>query len=233
MMTRSNRPLNHRIALFDSDCLEAASADSCRSKVLPGFGVRARMQPLMARLDMLYAFARKHDLTMVFTHCCSAAPVRPGTHRDVLIVPLDPSDHAWVNQVKRYRLINIEKRHEAPLQESFICRHFDAFQHNANARQLFRILDIPEWIVFGHGFDLCVDSSVKGIVSSGYKVRLLTDVIASSATGYGPYGTEESKRSILGYLKKIGVATSTLREFLRSHDAVEQRAPVLAHAGAF
>lgn len=130
-----------------------------------------------------------------------------------------------MDHIKCYRLINIEKYHAAPLQESFICRHFDAFQHNANAKQLFKLLDIPEWIVFGHGFDLCVDTSVKGLISTGYKVRLLTDVIASIATGYGPYGTEESKRSILGYLEKIGVATSTLLEVLRSHDAAEQRVP--------
>lgn len=92
MSSAGGRQLNKRIALFGSDCLEAAPADSYRSKVLPGFGVRARMQPLMARLDMLYAFARKHDLTMVFTHCCSAKPVGPGTHPGVLIVPRDPSD---------------------------------------------------------------------------------------------------------------------------------------------
>lgn len=218
--------LNRRIALFDSDCLEVASATSCCSKTLPDFGVRARMQPMAGQVDALYRFARERDLTVVFTHCCSAAAVEPGSHPDVLVVPMDPADQAWVGELNRYRLINIQKHNHASVrktgntntQNAFICRHFDAFQHNPNARRLFEILDIPEWIVFGHGFDLCVDTSVKGIISAGYKVHLLTDVIASSAAGYGPYGTEESKRLILEYLEKIGVTTSTIDSFLNTYD---------------
>lgn len=217
--------LNKRIALFDSDCLEVASEASSRSKMLPEFGIRARMQPMAQQLDRLYAFAKVHDLTMVFTHCCSAIPVRPGTNGDVLIVPVDPADQSWMEEVHRYRLINIEKRNhtqtprkDEQLHEAFICRHFDTFQHNPNATRLFEILDIPEWIVFGHGFDLCVDSSVKGILSAGYKVHILTDMIASSATGYGPYGTEDSKRAILEYLEKLGVTTGALDSFLSRCD---------------
>ena len=223
-------PLNTRIALFDSDCLEVASETSRRSETLPEFGIRARMQPMAEQLDRLYTFAKEHDLTMVFTQCCSAAHVSPETNPNVLMVPLDPADESWTEKVCVSRLINIEKRnhaqvpqHERPRHEAFICRHFDAFQHNPNAKRLFQILDIPEWIVFGHGFDLCVDASVKGIISAGYQVRLLTDVIASSATGYGPYGTDASKEAILEYLKKIGVMTESLDSCLRRY---EQETPL-------
>ena len=130
---------------------------------------------------------------------------------------MDSSDQSWLEKVDYYRLFNIEKRHNGKLHESFICRHFDAFQHNPNAALLIKKLNIPTWVVFGHGFDLCVDSSVKGIISSGYKVHLLTDMIASSASGYGPYGTEESKKSILEYLIKIGITTGSMNDFLRKY----------------
>lgn len=208
--------LNKRsLGLFDSDCLSVADEGSVRSRVLPDFGIQDRMQPMADKLDRLYGLACEHDLTLVFTHCCGARPVQPGSHPEVLVVPMDPTETDWVDQVGSYRLINIEKRHDGELNESFICRHFDAFQHNSNACRLFQLLDIPQWAVFGHGFDLCVDSAVKGILSSGYQVHLLTDVMASSATGYGPYGTEESKQSILAYLKKIGVTTGNIEELLR------------------
>ena len=202
------------MALFDSDCLEVAGPDSRRSKVLPGFGIRSRMQPMADQLDALYDFAKKQGLVMVFTHCCSSNPVKPGQHPDVLVVPMDPADQSWTTQLDRYRLINIEKHNATPLNRSFICRHFDAFQHNSNSSRLLQLLNIPRWILFGHGFDLCVDSAAKGIIAAGYQVHLLTDVIASSAPCYGPYGTEDSKRSILAYLQKIGVTTGTVADLL-------------------
>ena len=209
------RQLRKRLGLFDSDCLDAAGPDSLLSAVLPGFGIRPRMQPVAEKLDALYAFAKQNDLTMVFSQCCSARTIRSDSHPDVLVVPLDGNNRGWVDRVADSRLFNLEKRHGGAQNESFICRYFDTFQHNQNARHLFQLLDIPRWVLFGHGFDLCVDSAAKGILTAGYGVHLLTDVIASSATGYGPYGTEESKQAILDYLKKIGVTTGTLPELLQ------------------
>jgi len=214
----NGQPLNRRLALFDTDCLEVADGASLRSRELRDFGIRGRVQPLAERLDGLYAFARRHDLVMVFTQCCSARVVAPHSHPEVLVVPLDPVDRDWMGEVGRFRLINIQKHNGAPLHESFMCRHFDMFQHNANARRLLQILDIPRWVVFGHGFDLCVDSAVKGIVSAGYRAHVLTDVIASSAAGYGPYGTPESKRLIMEYLIKIGVTTGTMDALLAEYE---------------
>jgi len=117
--------------------------------------------------------------------------------------------------VGEYRLFNIEKHHHAPLNHSFLCRHFDAFQHNANARRLLQRLNIPRWCLFGHGFDLCVDSAAKGLLIAGCQVHLLTDVLAPSATGYGPYGTPESGRAILSCLQRVGVTAGVSDDFLR------------------
>lgn len=219
MPVSTNQPLAERIGLFDSDCLELSPGDAACLPSLPGFSLRERMQPLADKVDALYALSATQHLKTVFTHCCSARAVTPGGHPDVLVVPRNGGKDSWKRQVPQYRLINIEKHHAAPPNESFICRHFDAFQHNANASQLFESLDIPQWVVFGHGFDLCVDSSVKGILMAGYRVHLLTDVIASSASGYGPYGTDFSREATLAYLKKIGVTTGTLDAFLAQYAA--------------
>ena len=216
MSANTRLTVNKSIAVFDSDCLEVANKKSVRSKILPDFGFRERIQPIAEKLDKLYAFAEDNNIVMVFTHCCGAANIKPDNNSKVLVVPMDSSDQSWLEKVDDYRLFNIEKRHDGELHESFICRHFDAFQHNPNAALLIKKLNIPTWVVFGHGFDLCVDSSVKGIISSGYKVHLLTDMIASSASGYGPYGTEESKKSILEYLIKVGVTTGTIKDFLQT-----------------
>ena len=83
--------------------------------------------------------------------------------------------------------------------------------------KLFEVLDIPKWIIFGHGFDLCVDCSAKGLIVAERKVHFLTDVAAPSATGIGPYGTKESGESILAYLMKIGVTAGTSDDFLREY----------------
>jgi nicotinamidase-related amidase len=210
-------PLNRQIALFDSDCLEPMNEDSFQLRALPAFGVRKRMQPKADKINGLYAFAQKHDLTVLFTQCCSAKPVTDDSPTGTLVVPTTGNDLSWQARVEGSRLINIEKRSglgEPDTTRSFICRYFDAFQHNANTGALLELLNVPVFVLFGHGFDLCVDSSAKGLLAAGYKVHFLTDVSAPSASGYGPYGTEESGRAILDYLVKIGVTIGTSDEFL-------------------
>lgn len=219
-------PLNRRIALFDSDCLEPVEAGGFPLPALPAFGVRERMRPKADRINALYEFALRHDLTVIFTQCCSATPVVDGSPEGTLVVPVDPGDQRWRERVSCSRLINIEKKSgsgEGGTMRSFICRYFDAFQHNPNTGVLLESLDVPLFVLFGHGFDLCVDSSAKGLLAAGRKVHFLTDVSASSASGYGPYGTAESGGAILDYLVKIGVTTGTSEEFLRGMEGCSSR----------
>ena len=68
--------LKNRIGFFDSDCLEWANEQSLRSRVLPEFGIRKRMQSKIDKLEKLFNFAKEHDIVQVFTHCCSAQPVQ-------------------------------------------------------------------------------------------------------------------------------------------------------------
>jgi nicotinamidase-related amidase len=217
-MSTRELPLNRCIGLFDSDCLEPAFPGSFNSMVLTDFSIRERMRPKAEKLDTLYEFAKQHDLTIVFTQCCSASRVKDNSPNGTIVVPIDSDDQLWVEKVNNARLINIEKRGDkGHITKSTICRYFDAFQHNSNALKLFDILNIPQWIIFGHGFDLCVDSSAKGLIFAERKVHYLTDVSAPSATGVGPYGTEESGKAILEYLTKIGVTSGTLQEFIKDY----------------
>jgi hypothetical protein len=213
-----NISLNRQIAFFDSDCLEPVGEGGFPLPAMPAFSVRERMRPKSDKIDALYAFAQRHDLTVLFTQCCSARLVTDDNPTGTLVVPLDGSDYEWKGKVDTLRHINIRKRSglgERETTNSFICRYFDAFQHNANVEALLELLDVPVFVIFGHGFDLCVDSSAKGLLAAGYKVHFLTDVSAPSASGYGPYGTVESGKAILDYLVKIGVTTGTSDEFFQ------------------
>jgi hypothetical protein len=210
--------LNRQIALFDSDCLEPVGKGSFPLPAMPNFTVRQRMQPKADIINALHDFAQRHDLTVLFTQCCSARLVTDNNPPETLVVPLDGCGSAWQDRVGKARFINIRKPSglgDSDTTRSFICRYFDAFQHNANVGHLLKLLNIPVFVLFGHGFDLCVDSSAKGLLAAGFKVHLLTDVTAPSATGYGPYGTTESSRAILDYLIKIGVTTGTSNDFLQ------------------
>jgi nicotinamidase-related amidase len=177
------------------------------------------MQPKADKIDSIYSFARLHDISVIFTQCCSASLVENDSPDGTLVVPLESEQTSWIDKVKYSRMINIRKKsglNEPNTTKSFICRYFDAFQYNANAQKLLDIMAIDQFVLFGHGFDLCVDSSAKGLVAAGKKVHFLTDVSAPSAQGYGPYGTEDSGKTILDYLVKIGVTTGTTEEFFRS-----------------
>jgi|GEM_PF-1567373 len=216
MHLNRTRKLSRQIALFDSDCLEPVEDGGVPLSSLPGFGLRPRMQPKADKIEALYALARRHDLTVLFTQCLSARAVNDGEPAGTLVVPTDGDGCGWRERVRGARLINLGKPSAGGARDrGFICRYFDAFQHNANARALLAELDVPLFVLFGNGFDLCVDSSAKGLLAAGYRVHFLTDVAAPSATGYGPYGTEESGKATLDYLVKIGMTTGTLEEMLR------------------
>lgn len=198
--------MNTHIGFFDSDCLTFDPEKKHKPSSLNNFSYRERIAPHSDKIDEIYEYAEKNNYYMIFTQCCGANPTPYENDNGILVIPRDTENKDWISQVKHHRIFNIEKIYESrtPL-ESFNCRHFDTFQHNTNADILLRMLDVERWVVFGHGLDLCVDTSIKGIINNGYKATLLTDVTKPSAVGYGPFGTEESGKTILNYLSKMGV----------------------------
>jgi len=209
--------MNQKIGFFDSDCLTYDPEKKHKPSALKHFSYRERIAPHSDKINKIYEYAEKNNYYMIYTQCCGANPTPIDNDLDILVIPRDTTNKDWISKVKNHRIFNIEKIYESKTpSESFNCRHFDTFQHNSNADILLRMLDIETWIVFGHGLDLCVDTSIKGIINNGYKSILLTDVTKPSATGYGPYGTKESEKNILDYLVKIGVDLKKLNEIIKN-----------------
>jgi nicotinamidase-related amidase len=199
--------MNNRIGLWEVDCREL-SEDGKTLKF------RHRVEPLTAKLNELYSLAKRCELTTVFTICCSGRMPQNEDRKDFLFVPLQGNESGWESQVSDYPLIYLAKVACGDPRLNFECRAFDVFHGNRNAERLLFLLDISTWIVFGNGFELCTASSVEGILGAGYRVQLITDVLAQSAGGYGDFGTEKSKARVVEELRAKGVETLLLRELI-------------------
>lgn len=88
------------------------------------------------------------------------------------------------------------------------------FLHNCNAEKMLAELNIPHWVVYGVGIDLCVSSAVKGLIRAGYGVTILSDVLVSNAGG-----TPETMSQILNQLCEMGAKMQTYAEFLQDFRA--------------
>ena len=200
-----------RFAFFDVDCLETLPSGFLR--------LRPRVLPFQEKLRALYGLARDGGYPMVFTTCCSGAMLRPESRPDILFVPLDPLQTEWKERLPIQRLIYLEKKAYGDPKVNFACRAFDMFSDNGNAALLIRELDADEWIVFGNALDLCVDSAVTGIIRAGGCVTFLSDCMCSSATGYGPYGTEENRVATFARWRNAGATEQTIDGFLQRIEA--------------
>jgi len=200
--------MKYNIGLWEVDCRELSEDGQT-------FKFRQRVQPLAAKLNALSDFARKGELTTVFTTCCSGRMPQNGNQKDFLFVPLQGNETGWESKLSDYPLIYLEKITCGNPRLNFECQAFDVFHGNRNAERLLSLLDIRTWIVFGNGFELCVASAVNGILEAGYRVQLVTDVLAQSAGGYGDFGTEKSKARVIGELHEKGAEILSLRELTR------------------
>jgi nicotinamidase-related amidase len=204
--------------LFDVDSRELNKAGNA-------LGFRPRVEPLLDRLKRLYALAEEHSAPLVFTTCCSGRMLRPDSLAEVLFVPLDAAQREWAERLGEHRLFCVQKKTYTPdTQLNFSCRAYDMFQDNGNAARLVQALNVDEWIVFGNGFDLCINSAVHGLLAARQKVCLLSDVWATASRGYyvsTPHGqmecgTPENQARILAEFRQLGVRMATLEEFLAS-----------------
>jgi nicotinamidase-related amidase len=199
--------MKNKIGLWEVDCREL-------SKDGRTWELRQRVKPLAVKLDQLGDFARKHELTTVFTACCSARMPQRGGRGGFLFVPLRGNENRWESRLGEHSLIYLEKTTCGDPQLNYQYRAFDVFHGNHNAKRLLLLLDIPTWIVYGNGFELCVASAVEGILKAGRSVRLVTDVLAQSAGGYADYGTEGSRARAIVQLGEKGAETLSLQELM-------------------
>lgn len=207
----------HPVALFDVDSRELNKAGD-------GLDFRPRAEPLKDRLNRLYALSEKRRIPLVFTTCCSGRMLSPDSLPEVVVVPLAADRREWEAQMPSHRIFYLEKRAYSKPKENFTLRAYDMFQNNGNGARLVQSLNVGEWIVFGNGFDLCINSAVHGLLAAGQKVCLLSDVYARGSRGYyvptpkGPFecGTQANLVRILAEFKQLGVRTVTLEQFLAS-----------------
>lgn len=195
--------MNNTFGFFDVDSRELDEQGR-------GLTYRPRVWPIAPQLERVYALIERKQFPLVFTTCCSGRMLTaerglPGT----LQVPLEAADSAWRARVGEHRRFYLAKRTHGNPQQNLACRTFDMFQHNPNAAPLFRELKVGGWVVFGNGFDLCVNSAVRGLLKLGLPVTLLEDVRASSGSG-----TPESERETIAALRALGANVTTLRQFM-------------------
>jgi nicotinamidase-related amidase len=118
---------------------------------------------------------------------------------DVLHVPLESSNRTWQQNLSKYRAFYLAKKTYGDPKLNLACRAFDMFQDNQNASRLIRALDVDTWVAFGNGFDLCVNAAASGILKTGAKLIVLSDIRISSASG-----TPESEKATMAALVNAG-----------------------------
>ena len=203
--------MNEPFAFFDVDCLEKSDDGK-------GLQLRPRVKPLQDKLDQIYKMAEFLNIPLLFSTCCSGQMLNPGDLQDILFIPCDKNDTSWMSDVHHYRRFYIEKKAYGDPKVNFKCRAFDMFQDNGNILRLLKLLNIPDWVVFGNGMDLCVNCGATGVLSAGYNVTILSDVLISSAGGDG-----QSMKSTLDGLKSKGAKTQTFQNMM---DALNKSAAV-------
>lgn len=202
--------MNKKIGFFDVDCREL-SADGINLVFRP------RVNPIADKLDTLYTMASKSQIPFIFTTCCSGKMLHDDSREDIVFVPIDKSLSLWKEKVHSCHLFYIQKKAFGDPKMNFSCRAYDVFNGNENALELLRELDVQEWVVFGNGFDLCVNSVAKNILKAGYKVTLISDIMIPSAKGYDNCGTEENRVAVFENLCAMGARKLTLDEFFDAY----------------
>jgi hypothetical protein len=195
-----------QFGLFDVDCRELNEAGN-------GLQFRERVAPLSDRLNRLYAFSDERRLPLVFTTCCSGRMLAPDSFPDVLHVPIDAAQRQWEQRLAPHRRFYLEKSKE-----------YDMFAYNGNAVRLVQALGVGEWVIFGNGFDLCINGDIRALLAADQRVCLLSDVYARAAPGYyvsTPQGrfetaTPETEARLLAEFRDLGVRITTLEQFLAS-----------------
>jgi len=217
--------MTHRFSFFDVDSRELD--ESART-----LGYRPRVLPIVPKLERLYSLADTKGWPLVFTTCCSGRMLSPKNLPDVLFIPLDASDTSWCAAVGKHRRFYLAKRTCGDPKLNYDARTFDMFQHNANARRLLQSLDVETWVVFGNGFDLCVNAAANGILNAGLPLILLEAMVRSRpviATAVGGVA-EVIDSGVHGALVPAGDVVALADELERFHRKTE-RAIRMGRAG--
>jgi nicotinamidase-related amidase len=212
-MSKKNNKLAEEIGFFDIDSRELGK-DGC------GLEFRERVLPIADKLNILYDFAYKYQLMIVFTTCCSENFLKENSLDYVRYVPLDEKDSSWAKNDENYRYFYIQKKQYGKPRINCESSAYNFFKYNGNAIKLFKKLKIKKWVVFGNGFDSCVNLACLRLLEEKFKLIVLEDAVAP-AYGPGKIGTEGNKKKILKELRDKGAETMALKNFLEKYSSLK------------
>lgn len=203
---KSNLPkYNSKIAFFDVDCL--FWDDNSKSLTCKG----GRVEPFSDKIYALHEYAVKQKIPMLFTTCCSANMPDKNDMNSIgmLYVPLDSNERDWKEKVFRTQSFYIAKKAFGNPKMNYDKKASDMFKDNKNLKILLDMMGVKKWVVFGDAFELCTLLAIQGLLSNGYQVTVLEDVISSSYSG-----NESQRNQILNELKKKGVTVSKFQNII-------------------
>jgi len=177
---------------FDVDCRELSEDGT-------GWVFRPRVEPLAEGIFRLLERAAVEKAPVVATTCGSGRSPHGAVCPDGMVVPLDPFQLEWRGMVPDHRFFHLEKKPRS-------CRTFD---DSPNASELFALLGVREWVVFGNALELCVDQAVAALLERGFAVTFVSDLLAHSHTG-----TSETRIAALARWRALGAGESTLAGLL-------------------
>ncbi|MGD9127940.1 MAG: isochorismatase family protein [Planctomycetia bacterium] len=194
-----------KIGFFEVDSRQRAKSREC-------LVFTPRTVRLRNKLEHLQSVAEKIGAPFIFTTCCAERFVsQANPAAGTLVVPRDPAETGWIQELPACRMINIEKKPEwGDYKKDHEDLVWDMFLHNANTDKLFEKLGVTHWIAYGIGIDLCVSSAAKGLLKLGYDVTVLSDVLVSNAGG-----TKKTMAQMLDRLYEMGATVKTYSEFIR------------------
>lgn len=198
---------NSEVAFFDVDCLfwdDDSKSLTCKS---------GRVEPISDKIYALHDYAVNQKIPMLFTTCCSAnMPDNDDMNSlGMLYIPLDSNEREWKNKINQTQSFYIAKKAFGNPKMNYDKKATNMFKDNKNLRILLDIMGIKKWVVFGDAFELCTLTAIQGLLSNGYQVTVLEDVISSSHSG-----SIEQRNQILSDLKKKGVIVTNFQDVVNN-----------------
>ncbi len=194
--------MNRTMAFFDIDCFKLLS-----NRKTPA--LMKNVAQLDDKLDLLYSFAEGKNIRIIFTTDNSDQSIKPGDAGHALFIPADPMETGWVKELKKSRLIYLEKRTSVKPGKKEQNVLDDIFKNNGNAYRLTRELNVPNWVLFGNVAGLNISLVAKGISFAGFDVTVLSDVLISGAKNKA-----KSIRKSIKDIKQTGARIETISDFL-------------------
>ncbi|RMG33066.1 MAG: isochorismatase family protein [Planctomycetota bacterium] len=166
------------VGLFDVDTREPCTAGTTLT-------FRRQVASIRTKLSRIFSFHYATGGLMVATTCLNAASARNVRVACTRFVCIGEGHIDWPNELRQHRQFILEKQHLGSPECNRCCRAYDVFQWNPNARALVLAAGVDTWCVFGISLEYCVRATVRGLLTLGQRVVVLSDAVISSRLAGG------------------------------------------------